>query len=346
MRAVRVLGHGGVDRLVYGEVSTPKPARGEVLVHVRATALNHADLWMRRGAYAPRGELGGWRGKIEFPRIPGQDIAGVRADNGTRVIVYPSIPCGTCRHCQIGDTLLCPCTEYIGSERDGGYAEAIAVPEANLLPIPAGVPDEVAAAFTITYLTAWHMVVARGGLSRGEMILVSSAASGVGVAVLQIARFLGARSIALVGSTAKAERVLELGADYAVTREASDWSNRVRELTDGRGVEMVADVVGTATFEGCLGVLQPEGRLVTCGATSGPYVDLDLRQLYLRHLSIIGSTLGTRDELEYLLTLLERKVLWPVVDRVYPLADAAAAQVALEQAKHVGKLVLDVGLAS
>jgi NADPH:quinone reductase-like Zn-dependent oxidoreductase len=355
MQAVRLHGHGGTDQLQLEEVPLPRAGAQEVLVRGYFCGLNHSDLNLRRGTFYGLGaEVGqvGWRQTpMRFPLIPGSDIAGVVAAAGTEVsglrvgdpvVLYPYVACGQCPACLRGDDHLCPTVEYLGSERDGGYAEFIAVPARVAHRIPDGVSFEQAAALPVNFLTAWHMLVARGRLQPGETVMITGASGGVGSACVQIAKLLGARVLALVGSREKAGRILESGADAAVVIGQDDLSDAIQRFAGSGGVDMVVEVVGAATWASSLRSLRPEGRLVVCGAVSGAIVETDLKLIYLRHLLVIGSTMGSPAEFKHVLGLLAAGVIHPVIDRIYPLAEAGEAQRRLETRGQFGKVLLQV----
>jgi NADPH:quinone reductase-like Zn-dependent oxidoreductase len=326
-----------------------------VLVRVCFCGLNHSDLNLRRGTFyglaTDAGQVGWRQTPVRFPLIPGSDIAGVVAQvgrlvsgprEGERVVLYPYVACGHCVQCRLGRDHLCPDVEYLGSERDGGYAEFIAVPARVAYPVPVGVALDEAAALPVNYLTAWHMMVARGGLLPGETVMITGASGGVGSACIQIAKMVGARTLAIVGSREKAVRVLESGSEVAVVSGQDDLLDAVKRLTGGAGVDMVVEVVGAATWNFSLQSLRPEGRLVVCGAVSGAVAETDLKRIYLHHLSVIGSTMGSPAEFEHVLGLLGAGAIHPVIDRIYPLAEAAEAQRRLENREQFGKVLLRV----
>ena len=288
---------------------------------------------------------------MQFPLIPGSDIAGVVAAAGTEVsaldvgdpvLLYPYVACGQCAACLRGDDHLCPAVEYLGSEHDGGYAEFIAVPARIAHRIPDGVSFEQAAALPVNFLTAWHMMVTRGRLQPGETVMVTGASGGVGSACVRIAKLLGAQVLAVVGSREKAGRILASGADAAMVVGQDDLSDAIQRFAGSDGIDMVVEVVGAATWTSSLRALRPEGRLVVCGAVSGAIVETDLKLIYLHHLSVIGSTMGSPAEFQHVLGLLAAGAIHPVIDRIYPLAEARDAQSRLENRGQFGKILLQV----
>lgn len=346
MKAVLLTGHGGPERLEYREdVPIPEPAEGEVLVEVGATGINNTDLWTRRGAYGSEEDpeaTGGWRRDrpMRFPRIQGMDIAGriaavgdgvPESRVGERVLVNPVVYAGEGRK-GLAEA------EIAGSERDGGFAEYVAVPAPNAHSVNTSLSDEELATFPIAYLTAEGMLN-RARLESGETLLVTGASGGVGSALLQLARVRGVRTVALVGS-GKEERARDLGAGIVITRSDGRLSEKVFEAMAGSEVDVAADVVGGDAFAELLKVLKPFGRYVTAGAIAGPLVSLDLRTLYLKHLELIGSTMGTREEFADMVGYVERGEIEPLLAGVYPLSKINEAQQHFEEKSFFGKLVL------
>lgn len=342
MKAVIFSCHGGPDVLEYADVPDPSPADGQILVRVKACALNHLDCWIRQGIPAYR---------IQLPHISGCDVAGVverlgpgvtGLAVGQRVMLVPGLSCGTCEWCRAGRDNRCVSYGIRGAATDGGYAELTVAQAADALPIPDGIPFEQAAAFPLVFLTAWHMLVSRAGLKAHETVLVHAGGSGVGHAAIQIAKHLKATVYATVGSDAKAAKAKRLGADEVINYQQDSFEERVKALTQGRGVHVVFEHIGPQTWEGSLRCLAKGGRLVTCGATSGPSVPLDLRYVYSRHLTILGSMMGTRAELDAVARLVWARALTPVVDTVFPLREARAAQERMLARDVFGKLVLGI----
>ncbi|MGB3683762.1 MAG: alcohol dehydrogenase family protein [Rubrobacteraceae bacterium] len=348
MKAVLLTGHGGPEKLEYREdVPVPEPGADEVLVRVGAAGVNNTDIWTREGAYGSEDDpesTGGWRREpMGFPRIQGLDVVGrieraganvPESRVGERVIVDFVLYSGE------GEEGLIE-ADIIGSERDGGFAEYVAVPSENALRIDSPLNDEELATFPTAYVTALRMLN-RARLKVDETVLVTGASGSVGSALLQLARVRGARVIALVGS-GKEDRAKSLGAEATITRGIADLPGAVSEATGGRPVDVVADVVGGEIFPDLLNVLRPLGRYVTAGAIAGPVVRLDLRTLYLKHLELIGSTVGTREEFAELVKLLETGELKPLLAGVYPLSEIRRAQDDFKKKDFFGKLVLVPG---
>jgi NADPH:quinone reductase-like Zn-dependent oxidoreductase len=338
MKAIRFHEHGGTEVLRYEEAPAPEVRAGEAVVRVRATSLNHLDIFQRRGIE---------RVRIPLPHISGADVAGevVEAPDGTlapgrRVMLQPGLSCGRCAMCLEGRDNECPRYDVLGYQSDGGYAEYVRVPVQNLIPIPDAIGFVEASAFPLTFLTAWHMLLTRARLQAGEQVLVIGGGSGVGQAAIQIARLHGARVIATAGTDEKLARARALGASETVNHTGDDIAAEVRRLTSGRGVDVVVEHVGTATWERSVRSLTRGGRLVTCGATTGHDARIDLRFLFSRQLSLLGSYMGRKGELLRAAEFLFSGELMPVVDRVYPLAEAAAAHRRLEAREGFGKIVL------
>jgi NADPH:quinone reductase-like Zn-dependent oxidoreductase len=326
--------------LEYREVSDPRCGADEALVEVRACGINHLDLWVRGGLPGV---------DIEMPHILGNDVVGVVAavgevvrhvKPGDRVLVNPTLSCGVCPACLAGDDHLCRHHDVLGRRRNGGYAGKVAVPGVNCLPYPENLKWEEAAAVPLVFLTAWHMLVGLAKLRPGEDCLVIGAGSGVGSAAIQIARLLGARVIATAGNDAKLERARALGAHEVINHATRDLAADARALTGGKGVEVAFEHVGGDVLAGAVGALARCGRLVTCGATAGGRVTLDANIIFGRHLTIMGSWMGRRSELAEVLRFIRDGRLRPVVDSVFPLAEARRAHERIEARQHFGKLVL------
>ncbi len=342
MKAILFRQHGGPEVLQYADVPDPEPRPNEVLVRVRACALNHLDLWVRGGLpNVP----------IPLPHIPGSDVAGeivkigsevttVRV--GQNVVLAPGVTCGKCAACISGQDNRCRQFTNLGYMIDGGCAEFVRAPEVNCLPFPENLSFEEAAAVPLVFQTAWHMLIARAELQPGEDVLILGAGSGVGTAAIQIAKFFGARVITTAGSDAKFEKARQLGADHIINHKSQKIRDEVRRITNKRGVDVVFEHVGTATWADSLASLALAGRLVTCGSTTGYDAKIDLRFLFSRQLSLLGSYMGVKSELHTIMKLVSTGRLKPVVDRVFPLTEAAAAHAYVESAQQFGKVVLKV----
>jgi NADPH:quinone reductase-like Zn-dependent oxidoreductase len=342
VKAILFRQHGGPEVLQFTDVPDPEPRPTEVLVRVRACALNHLDLWVRGGLpNVP----------IPLPHIPGSDVAGEIAKIGSevttvrvgkKVVLAPGVTCGKCAACISGQDNRCRQFTNLGYMIDGGCAEFVRVPEVNCLSCPENLSFEQAAAIPLVFQTAWHMLIARAQLQPGEDVLVLGAGSGVGTAAIQIAKFFGARVIATAGSDEKLQKARELGADHGINHKSQKIRDEVRRITNKRGVDVVFEHVGTATWDDSLASLALAGRLVTCGSTTGYDAKIDLRFLFSRQLSLLGSYMGVKSELHTIMKLVSTGRLKPVVDRVFPLTEAAAAHAYLESAQQFGKVVLKV----
>ncbi|HKB94532.1 MAG TPA: zinc-binding dehydrogenase [Gaiellaceae bacterium] len=319
MRAVRIHEDGGPEVLVLEEAPDPTPGPGEVLVRVHASALNHLDIWIRKGLPS-----------VPKPRILGADGAGIRVDTGERVVINPGIeaPDGT--------------IHVVGEHGDGTNAELIAVPATNVYPIPEGLSFEQAAAFPLVFETAYRMLVTRAHLREGEWVLLWGIGSGVSTAGLAIAKALGARTIVTSSSDEKLDRARELGADAVVNHATGDVKAAVREATDGHGADVVVEHVGEATWRTSLDVAARDGRIAVCGATTGPNPPAALHRVWWKQLTILGSTMGTKADFEGAYELVASGRALPVVDEVLPLADIRAAHERLEAGEQLGKIVLSV----
>src|SRR2546425_465839 len=341
MKAIRFHAHGGPEVLRYEDAPDPTLNPGEVLIRVRACALNHLDLWERVGLPNIT---------IPMPHISGSDVAGEVVASmapdvatGRRVMLQPGMSCGRCVACLSGRDNECPSYQVLGYlNYSGGDSELVKVPAQNLVPLPDEIDFVHAAAFPLTFLTAWHMLMTRAQLKRGEDVLVLAAGSGVGQAAIQIACMHGARVFATAGSDHKLERARSLGAFEVIHHHKQDVAEEIKRLTNRRGVDVVIEHVGEATWSKSVRSLARGGRLVTCGAATGAKGRLHLNALFAKQLTLLGSYMGTKGELLRAARFFFAGHLAPVVDRTYPLADAAAAQLRLEQSEQFGKIVLEV----
>jgi NADPH:quinone reductase-like Zn-dependent oxidoreductase len=339
--AVVLREHGGPDVLRRERLPVEEPGPGEVRIAVRAVALNHLDLWVRRGGPAF---------KLTYPHRLGADVAGVvdalgpgvtGLEVGQRAVVNPGNSCGVCRACLSGRDNLCRQYGILGEHRDGGYGELLVVPRQNVAPYPGDLSFPEAASGLLTFLTAWQMLVDKAAVRPGETVLVQGAGSGVGVAAVQIARLHGARVIATAGSDGKLARLADLGAEATIIHRTADFVAEVKKLTGRRGVDVVFEHVGGATFEGSVRAVATGGRIVTCGATSGFEPTIDLRHIFFRQIAVLGSTMGSKGALLEVLEHVAAGRLRPIVDRAMPLAQAAEAHRALESRDVFGKIVLE-----
>jgi NADPH:quinone reductase-like Zn-dependent oxidoreductase len=317
VKAIRIHEDGGPDVLRYEDAPDPVAGPGDVLVSLRAASMNHLDIWVRRGLPS-----------VPKPRILGADGAGIRLDTGERVVINPGI--------EHGDVIT-----VIGEHTDGTHAELIAVPETNVYPLPDSLSFEEAAAFPLVFETAWRMLVTKAALQAEEWVLVWGIGGGVATASLSIAKALGARAVVTSSSDAKLERARELGADATVNHSTEDVAARVKELTGG-GVHVVVETVGQATWQTSLSVVRPAGRVCVCGATSGPNPPANLHRMWWKQLTIFGSTMGTKQDFEAVFELVKAGRAKPVIDSVYPLAEARAAHERLESGEQLGKVILSI----
>lgn len=340
MKAALMREHGGPEVLEIGELPDPQAGRGEVVVGVRAVALNHLDLWVRRG-------LPGL--DLDLPHVGGADVAGTIAavgegvegwEVGDRVVVNPGLWCGRCEWCVRGENSLCERFRILGEHVQGGLAEKVLVPATNLYALPEDFPFEEAAAAPLVFQTAWRALVSRARLAPGETVLITGGSGGVSTAAIQIAALCGARVLAVTSGPENVKRVRELGADVAIDRLEEDFSRAAFEATDRRGVDVVLDSVGEAIWEDCVRALTRDGRLVTYGATTGPRGCQDIRRMFWKQTRIIGSTMASRAEFERVMDLVFAGRLRPVVDVVWPLDRIADAHARLEAGQGFGKVVL------
>lgn len=339
MKAVRIHQFGGPEVLTYEDIPDPQPRKDQVLVRVRACALNHLDVWVRKG-------LPG----VKLPHTLGSDIAGEVVEIGEyvngfktaqRVLIAPMHFCGHCANCVAGVQNQCREFTVLGYGVDGGNCELIAVPDTNVIPIPDSLEFNQAASVPLVFLTAWHMLVGRAGVRQGQTVLVLGASSGVGIAAIQIAKLFHCRVITTAGDEAKLEKAHQLGADFGINHYKQKISEEIGKITGKEGVDIVVEHVGAATWDESMKSLKSGGTLVTCGATTGPNVALDVRHLFARQLSLFGSYMGTMGELHEVLWHVFAGRLKPVVDRVFPLKDLPAAHEHLEKSAMFGKIVVN-----
>ena len=318
MKAIRIHEDGGPEVLRYEEAPNPEPGPGEVLVRLRAASLNHLDLWIRMGLPS-----------VPKPRILGADGAGFREDTGERVVINPGL--------EHGEKIL-----VVGEHMDGTHAELVAVPEGNVYPLPGELSFEEAAAFPLVFETAYRLLVTKARLKEGEWVLLWGIGSGVATAGLAIAKALGARALVTSSSDEKLERARELGADATVNHVSGDVAAAVKEATEGKGVEVVLEHVGEATWQTSLQAARAGGRITVCGATSGPNPPAALHRIWWKQLTIYGSTMGTREDFEAAYELVKSRRVRPVVDSVLPLEEARTAHERMEAGEQFGKIVLSI----
>jgi NADPH:quinone reductase-like Zn-dependent oxidoreductase len=340
MKAALFREFGGPEKVHLEDVPTPAPGPGEALVRVRACGLNHLDLWVLGGLPALKTPLPFWTGCDIAGEVAALGPGAAGPAVGTRVAVNPSIYCGVCEFCVKGEDSLCVQYGIRGEHVVGGLAEAVVAPAASLLPLPAHVSFEDAAAFILVNMTAWRLLVTQAALRPGETILIHGVGGGVSSAAVQIARLAGARVFVTSSSDAKLQRARELGADGGVNYATSDWGKAAREWTGRRGFDVVLDSVGAKTWAGSIRALAGGGRLVTCGATTGPMGETDIRIVFWKHLRIIGSTMGNRTEFRQVMGELFAGRLKAVVDRTFPLAETSQALELLRRGEQFGKVVV------
>ena len=337
MKSIRIHAHGGVEQLRIDDVEQPRPGPRQILMEVKAAALNHLDLWIRKG-------LPGLR----LPLTLGSDGSGVVKEVGSevtqfsvgdRVLAQPGYGCGSCQDCLGGRENYCPKYGIIGEHFDGVQAHFAVLDEAQVIHQPSNISFEEGAAIPLVYLTAWEMVVNKCAVKPTDTVLVVAASSGVGSAAVQIARAHGARVIATAG-TAKLEKARALGADFVLDHYKQNVAKEVKKITGGRGAEIVVDHAGSATWESSMRSLAKGGKLTLCGSTTGFQVSFDLRFLFIRQQSILGSTMGTRSDMFRILQLVEAGKMKGVVDRVFPFTEVAKAHEYLESGQQFGKVIL------
>ena len=318
MKAIRIHEDGGPEVLRYEDAPDPEPGTGEVLVRLRAASLNHLDLWIRKGLPS-----------VPKPRILGADGAGIREDTGEEVVINPGL--------EHGETIT-----VVGEHMDGTHAELVAVPETNLYPLPEGLSFEEAAAFPLVFETAYRLLVTKAQLREGEWVLLWGIGSGVGTAGLAIAKALGAKALVTSSSDEKLEWARDLGADATVNHASGDVREAVKEATGGKGVDVVLEHVGEATWATSLAAARAGGRIAVCGATTGPNPPANLHRIWWKQLTIYGSTMGTKEDFEGAYELVGSGRARPVIDSVYPLAEARAAHERMEAGEQFGKIVLRI----
>ena len=341
MTAMVLYEHGGPEVLRLEQLPIPEPGPGEVRVRIKAAALNHLDIWVRKGGPAF---------KLEYPHRLGSDIAGVidavgpgaSGEVGNKVVVQPGLSCMRCAACLGGHDNLCRFYKILGENTQGGYGEYIVVPQVNIAPYPERLTFPQAAASILPFLTAWQMLVHKARVAPGETVLVQGAGSGIGVAAIQIAKLHGARVIATASTDDKLERARALGADATIDYTKQDFVAECKKLTDKRGVDAVVEHVGGDVFAASIRAVRNGGRVVTCGATAGFHPPIDLRHIFFRQVEVLGSTMGSKADLLVVLGHVAAGRLNPVIHEVLPLKLAADAHRLLEERKAFGRVVLEL----
>jgi NADPH:quinone reductase-like Zn-dependent oxidoreductase len=341
LKAVVLYEHGDVDKLKYDEIPNPEVRANDVLVQVKACAMNHLDVWVRKGFPHL---------KIKYPHVLGSDVSGIVAgvgkdvngiEIGIPVLISPGITCGRCAHCLSGRDNLCREYAILGENCHGGCSEYISVPKENILPMPRNLSFEEGASIPLVFLTAWHMLVTRAVIKPGELVLVQAAGSGVGSAAIQIAKLFGATVITTAGTDEKVEKAQKLlGADYGINYNTQDFLAEVRKITQKRGVDIVIDHTGMVNWERNILALTMGGRMVVCGSTSGYEGKTDIRQVFFKRLSILGSTMGSKGDLFEIIKHVESGRLKPVVYKILPMSQAQEGHRLMENRDVFGKIVL------
>lgn len=340
MKAIRIHAHGNADVLQIDDISEPTPKPGEVKIQIKASALNHLDIWIRRGMPGLR---------LPLPLVPGSDGAGIvdavgdgvkRFKKGEAVFLNPGFGCGQCNFCKNGKINLCTNYQVLGENCNGTHQQFVCAKENQVIPIPTGLTFEEAASFPLAFMTAWHMLVEKGEIQKGQTVLIMAGGSGVGSAGIQIAKLHEARVITTVGSDKAKKHAMELGADEVIDHYNEDIAKRVKEITGKKGVNLILEHVGAKVWNSCMKSLAKSGKLVTCGGTTGGDVSINLRHLFIKHQQVIGSTMGTRSDLEKIAKWMGEKKLKPVIHKTLPYTEIKKAHEILEKGGIYGKIVL------
>lgn len=343
MKAAVIYAHGGLDCVRIEEVARPEPGAGEVVIEVRSAGLNHLDIWVRKGRKGV---------ELPMPHILGSDAAGVVAAVGQdvgdvrvgdEVIINPGLSCGSCEYCSRGEESLCESFGIVGLSRPGTFAEYVAVPAENIAPKPAHLSFVEAGAFALSYLTAWRMLMTRAELEAGQKVLIHGIGGGVALCALQLAKIAGAETIVTSSSDEKLARAVEIGAHHTINYNAvRDVAECVKEITSGRGVDIVVDTVGAATWPIDFSAVCRGGKIVLCGITTGPEAPTNLQLLYWNQLTVIGSTMGSNEDFRRMLMAVSAAGLKPVVDSVEPLENVGKAMARMETGRQFGKIALRI----
>lgn len=340
MKAIRIHAHGGIDVLQIDDIPEPAPKPGEVKIQIKASALNHLDIWIRRGMPGV---------KLPLPLVPGSDGAGIvdaigsgvkKFKKGDAIFLNPGFGCGECDFCKKEKINLCLNYEVLGENCNGTHQQFVCVKEIQVIPLPTGLTFEEAASFPLAFMTAWHMLVEKGQIQKGQTVLIMAGGSGVGSAGIQIAKLHGARVITTVGSDQAKKHAAELGADEVIDHYNEDIAKRVKEITGKKGVNLTLEHIGPKVWNSCMKCLAKNGRLVTCGGTTGGDVSINLPHLFIKHLQIIGSTMGTGSDLEKIAKWMGKGKLKPVIHEVLPFTEIRKAHEILEKGGIYGKVVL------
>jgi NADPH:quinone reductase-like Zn-dependent oxidoreductase len=342
MKAAVIRENGGLDVIRIEDIPKPQPAADEVLVRVRYAGLNHLDIWARKGRPGVQ---------MQWPHVLGSDGAGVvealgsevkHVKAGDTVVVYPGLGCGCCEACERGEKSLCPQFGIVGMSRPGTFAEYVVLPAGNVFPKPPRLSMEEAGGFVLAYLTAWRMLMTRAQVKPGEAVLIHGVGGGVALCALQFAKLAGAEAIVTSSSADKLERAMKLGADATINYKTENVTQRVRDLTGGRGVDVVVDSIGAATWPLDLTCVTKGGRVVLCGVTTGAAAETDLRAVYWNQLTLMGSTLGSIGDLRQMFRAVTVARLKPVIDEVFPLSRVRDAVEKMEMGRQFGKIVLHI----
>lgn len=324
MRICVIHKYGGIEELKIEDIPEPKPGPGDVLIKVHSASINHLDIWVRKGA---RGS------ELKMSHIIGSDASGIIEDTGEEVVLYPGLSCGICESCKSGENTECPSFGIIGMSRPGTFAEYISVPKSNIFPKPKHMTFEEAAAFPLTFLTAWCMLTVKAKLQHGETVLIHGIGGGVALASLVLAKAFGAKVIVTSSSDEKLSRAKDLGADFCINYKTGD-------VAASKGIDVIIDTVGSATWPIDFECVRKGGRIVLCGVTTGANAEINLRALYWKQISVFGSTMGSSNDFRAMLEFVNKNRLKPVIDSVYPLEEIQSAIRKMEETRQFGKIVI------